>query len=328
MSNGEPQRGDAGDAARRGRTAFDWPNDAGTTAAVLREMEAELGLRRRRRRRLRAASGAVAVLLACAWLWRPESAPDPAAPAAVPPVVSAPGRQILPDGSVVVLRGDAAVEVNYGAESRRVRLLRGEAIFDVRKDSARPFVVRAAGVDVRAVGTEFAVSVQDVGVEVLVTEGEVAVQRLAGPDTSSGGDSPPAAALQPAAPPAASGAMAAAHPPAEYMLQAGRRIVVQFSAQAAAPEIVAVPAEEMSQRLGWRVPILRFSRTPLRDAVAMLNQHSRVRLVLEGATLNDLPLSGAIRADNVDALLELLAADHGIKAEPRGAAEIVLRPGR
>ena len=41
-----------------------------------------------------------------------------------------------------------------------------------------------------------------------------------------------------------------------------------------------------------------------------------------------LPLSGAIRADNIEALFELLAADHGIRTQPRGAAEIALIPAR
>lgn len=323
MNDGEAERSGTARAGQSGRTAFDWPHDTGTTAAVLREMEVQVGLRRRRRWRVRMASGVLAALVVCVWLWRPEPAQDSATPATTAAVVSAPLRRILPDGSVAVLRGDATVEIDYAADARRVRLVHGEAIFDVRKDPGRPFVVRAASVDVRAIGTEFAVSVQDEAVEVLVTEGEVAVEN------APSGDASPAPASAPNR--ATAGPTESLKPaiaPSEYMVQAGKRIVVQLSPQAPTPEVVAISPEEITQRLGWRVPTLRFSRAPLRDVVAKINQYSRVRLVLDGAALNELPLSGAIRADNVEALLELLATDYGIKAEPRGATEIALRQGR
>lgn len=322
MNDGNRGRGGTGGAAKPNRTAFDWPHDTGTTSAVLREMAVQVNLRRRRRRIL-LASGSIAVLLLSAWVWQPGLGPLRVAPAAAAPVVtSTPERRILPDGSIIVLRDDAVVDIDYAERMRRVRLLQGEAIFDVRKDPARPFIVRAARVDVRAVGTEFVVQLQDTAVEVLVTEGEVAVQgsneeKPAGPQSPS--PSRPVTPVQPVPSPA----VALATP--EYKVPAGKRIVVPLSPTAPPPDVFAMSPEQISRRLGWRVPTLRFSRTPLREAVAMINQHSRIHLVLEGAALNDVPLSGAIRADNIDALLELLAADHGIRAEPRGAGEVVLR---
>jgi transmembrane sensor len=61
-----------------------------------------------------------------------------------------------------------------------VVLERGEAHFQVAKNPARPFVVVARGVEIRAVGTAFSVGLESTRVEVLVTEGQVAVETASG----------------------------------------------------------------------------------------------------------------------------------------------------
>ncbi len=49
----------------------------------------------------------------------------------------------LPDGSTMVLNTASAVSLDFENGRRRVRLLRGEAFFDVRHDPAHPFTVAA-----------------------------------------------------------------------------------------------------------------------------------------------------------------------------------------
>lgn len=313
------------------RTTLDWPRHTGTTGAVLEELQVQLRFRRRRRRQLRGAVGAAAVLLITGWLWQ---APPPSAALAPGPVVSAtasvPQRQVLPDGSVVLLRTGAELSVDFSAALRRVRLIRGEALFEVAKNAQRPFIVSAGGVDVRAVGTAFAVTLQQSAVEVLVTEGQVAVQETDNQGQRLEDSSEDAAAtIKKIDAPAPDPSMSAIRPVAsEWMLDAGKRIVVGFEVSAVTPEVVPLSPAEIDERLSWRVPRLQFARTPLHDAIAMINQYSRSQLSLEGTVLKDVPLSGAIRADNIDALLELLELEYGIEAEHRGQAEIVLRKSR
>jgi len=80
----------------------------------------------------------------------------------------------LTDGSVIWLNTDSVVRVRYGRTQRGVILARGEAMFEVAKDPARPFVVLAGETSVRAVGTAFSVSqVSNKAVQVLVNEGQV-----------------------------------------------------------------------------------------------------------------------------------------------------------
>ena len=84
-------------------------------------------------------------------------------------------RLTLVDGTVVEFSADSAVEPAFTAQERRVRLVRGEAHFSVVRDAARPFIVQAGTVAVRAVGTAFNVRLDPATVEVLVTEGKVRV---------------------------------------------------------------------------------------------------------------------------------------------------------
>lgn len=82
----------------------------------------------------------------------------------------------LADGSRVRLNTDSAIAVDYSADSRRIRLLQGEAIFTVAPDAARPFVVAASRGEIRALGTEFVVHNNGNRGDVAVTEHSVAVR--------------------------------------------------------------------------------------------------------------------------------------------------------
>lgn len=65
----------------------------------------------------------------------------------------------LDDGSTVELGAASALSVDFSDRSRRVRLLSGEAFFDVVQDSGRPFIVQTDALEVTVVGTAFDVNV-------------------------------------------------------------------------------------------------------------------------------------------------------------------------
>jgi transmembrane sensor len=83
----------------------------------------------------------------------------------------------LADGSRVSAGPDTLLQVDYSDGVRRIHLQRGEAIFEVAKDHARPFIVNAGGAVARAVGTRFGVDRREDRVRVTVAEGRVAVVR-------------------------------------------------------------------------------------------------------------------------------------------------------
>ena len=81
----------------------------------------------------------------------------------------------LGDGSTLHLNSDSAVEVRFTDHGRKVRILKGEASFDVAHDRSRPFDVEARSAVIRAVGTAFNVRLRPSMVELTVTQGIVTV---------------------------------------------------------------------------------------------------------------------------------------------------------
>ena len=83
----------------------------------------------------------------------------------------------LSDGSSFILNTNTVVQQDYSDTQRTVRLVSGEAVFDVAHDASRPFVVLAADGVFRALGTRFSVRINPDHVTVTVTEGRVALQQ-------------------------------------------------------------------------------------------------------------------------------------------------------
>lgn len=83
-------------------------------------------------------------------------------------------KKLLQDGSIVHLGPNTELRLDWAEQQRSIRLVRGEALFDVARER-RPFVVITDVGSVRAVGTQFAVSWADGTALVTVSEGKVAV---------------------------------------------------------------------------------------------------------------------------------------------------------
>lgn len=281
----------------RAWSALDRPRQAGQADFLLERLAERAS--RRRRRRIGAISMGLVCLLAVITVWqtRRPSAADLTSRA----LVVMPEKQTLADGSVVELKSDAEIAVDFSGPLRRVTLKKGEAHFQVAK-SDRPFVVGAGKVEFRAVGTAFAVQIAPSQVELLVTEGRVAVEKAA--ELRSMGQRPPVPA--------------SALPTALALVTAGNRMVVALEAAAPILAPTAVPPAEMVERLAWRGPKLEFTETPLVQAAALMNQYNRVQLVIEDSELRRLPVSGLFRANRTEAFVRLLEANFSVKAEYAG----------
>jgi transmembrane sensor len=204
--------------------------------------------------------------------------------------------QRLADGSLVEFNQGAEIAVDFSPELRNVDLLKGEAHFEVTRDTSRPFVVTAGRVRVRAVGTAFAVRFDAEAVEVLVTEGRVSVD-----DGTSRKETVP---------------------PAE--VAAGFKVVVSSTRDETQVEVRPMTDFDFGERLAWRGRRLEFSGTPLRDAIMRFNTRNRVQLLIGDPSIEDLLVSGIFRADNVEGFVRLMEGSFGVRAERRTAYEIVL----
>nr|WP_283254794.1 FecR domain-containing protein [Luteimonas galliterrae] len=204
----------------------------------------------------------------------------------------------LDDGSTITLNTDSRVSVDYAPGRRSVVLQRGQALFKVAKDSARPFVVSAGGRQVTALGTEFDVRVSERMFEVTLLEGRVTVTR----EHRSAAD--PAVAIVPLA-----------------ELRPGQQFV---AAAKAAPE---VREADVKRVVSWRSGQVVFEDERLEDAIAEMNRYSRQQVVLGDARLASLRISGAFNTGDTGTFVEALVAYFPIErgADDRGG-KIVLNP--
>ncbi|MFJ4371706.1 FecR domain-containing protein [Pseudomonas japonica] len=90
-------------------------------------------------------------------------------------------RLTLADGSRLILNADSAVDIDLAGERRLLRLYRGALVVQVAADPSRPFIVRTAQGDIRALGTRFLVEqLADDSTRVVVLEHAVRVSLPSG----------------------------------------------------------------------------------------------------------------------------------------------------
>lgn len=260
---------------------------------------------RRRLRRVAFIPLGLAAMAAAIVVWFTITPRPSAPPSATGVVVSPPpgGHRVLEDGSIAELNRDTEIAVSFTPTERRVQLIRGEANFMVAKNPARPFIVTAGGVDVRAVGTAFNVRMGTDALEVLVTEGRVQVgSHLGEPNTGE------------------------PHPQLndESVLAARQRAFVPLTAHGGPPQIATLTVGEVERVLAWQHLQMDFTAAPLRDIITEFNRRNVVQLVVADAELAKVRVSATFRSDDLDGFVHLLEAGFGVQAERRGNAEIIL----
>lgn len=194
----------------------------------------------------------------------------------------------LHDGSAITLDSDSQVQVIYSNTRRDIRLLQGEALFDVARDVARPFVVRAEETDVTAVGTSFAVSLTERrsgGVEVLVREGVVDVADV-------------------------QNAVAPTRLVANYRALANRSHGIR---------IEPVAREDLQQQLAWREGMLSFNGDTLSVAAAQFLRYSDTRIVIKDPLVGSRRIVGLYSASDPLGFARSVALSLGLVVEQHGS---------
>ena len=296
--------------------AVSFPGEPHLASATSSQLDIRAQRRQQRRRTLVLAGIGLAAAAAIVFTFLPARVPP-----AGPPVATfalRPDRQTLPDGSVVELNAGAEIAVNYTPERRSIELKRGEALFQVAKNPARPFVVTANHLSVTAVGTAFAVKNAPASVGVVVTEGRVAVARVNDSQVSSPGDgqdehqvgsSQQRRGLRSQVFPD--------HPP--LYLDAGSQVEVPVTLDAAVQPVGGrISAEQLAQTLAWRGKRIEFTRTPLSEAAKLFNRENTVQLAIADAAAGNLRVSGIFWIDDPEGFVRLLESGFDLQTESSG----------
>lgn len=190
----------------------------------------------------------------------------------------------LQDGSVVTLNTASEIQVRYSQGVRSVELIRGEALFDVAKNKARPFVVAAGDTNVRVVGTSFTVRhLETTPVQVLVREGIVDVFK---PATN----------------------------------EAPVRITANNMAEAAQGEAIAivahtVPAAQVRRQMAWKDGQIAFEGETLAQAVNEFSRYSDTRIVIADPALAREEIAGLYKAADPIGFAKTIAISLNARAD-------------
>ena len=199
----------------------------------------------------------------------------------------------LEDGSRIALNTDSSVEVRYSKRERLVQLDRGEAMFEVAHNVARPFLVRAGDKQIRAVGTSFVVRRDGDTVTVTLLHGKVAVTDARATQAGPG--------------------------PAPTYLNPGDRL------RAVAEAPVRIDTQPAEAATAWRRGQAFFSDTPLSDAVAEMNRYGGPRLILADPGIASLKVSGVFATNDTGEFAHAVATLHGLHVAEDAQALRIMR---
>lgn len=192
---------------------------------------------------------------------------------------------VLSDGTKLTLNTSSHAEIDYRGGERRVRLVGGEAMFDVAKDPRRPFVVTAADRQVVALGTQFGVRIEGPAMQVTLLEGRVAVQPVTAQGAGTGANVAPIELT-----------------PGQQLLAGPKQPAIVRNADI---------ARATSWQDGWIV----LKRDTVRDAIDEVSRYTRERITYDDPRIGELNVSGMFRTGEVDDFLAALVQIHPIAVE-------------
>lgn len=228
---------------------------------------------RRSRRRRRTLRGGGIALLAVALLW---VAFDPSLTADYSAPVGAVERVTLPDGTMAHLDSGTSISWSETPTERRVRLHAGSGLFETVAESERAFVVETAALEVRPVGTVFAVSAEASGWSALVQSGQV---RISLPGSGASTVIGPGEAASIAGP--------------------DRQLTTS-----------TIDVERM---LAWRSGVLDFKNAPLAEVIEALERYRPGRILLLNDEAAARRFDGVLSLDDVDQALRIVAESSGLE---------------
>ena len=194
----------------------------------------------------------------------------------------------LDDGSVLTLNTNTQVLVNIDENNRLVKLLKGEAYFDVFSDANRPFAVDLGEQSVTVLGTEFNIYRQPEKFTLAVTEGLVSLHATGeaasnnAPEITVETDTPDNLGVID-----------------QRKISAGTVAAFDVSSQ----HLTVHQPKAMDHLANWRTGMIRFDEQPLAKVVEELNRYSAKQIIIDDESIADLNIYVIVKLDAIDQTL-------------------------
>ncbi|ARN73794.1 FecR family protein [Oceanicoccus sagamiensis] len=214
----------------------------------------------------------------------------------------------LDDGTMVLLNTNTELRVAYTDQRRTIYLSKGEAHFEVAHNPERPFEVHAGQGKVRAVGTAFTVYLKSDDVEVVVTEGEIAIlpAATATTTTTTTASKPTTLAQNQTPEPNTSAA------PVTARVKAGG--VATYDRHTAEHVMLEALGDE-EHKLSWREGMLVFRSEPLSRVIAEVNRYTPLNIIIPDPAVRAIKVGGFFKVSEIDSVFDALEKGFDIRAE-------------
>lgn len=198
----------------------------------------------------------------------------------------------LEDGSGVMLNTASKIEVKLSKGHRVIRLLQGQALFDVAHDKSRPFDVYTGDSILRAVGTRFDVDVRPDHTTVTVVEGVVSLTH--GLDAALPEGNTP-------------------------LLHVSDRVVIDSSGPGSPEHSVRV-----DEATAWTSQQLIFNSRSLGEVADEFNRYNRERIIIASRELRSEQITGVFKANDPVSFVAFLVNIPGVRISEDGTGSHVV----
>lgn len=198
--------------------------------------------------------------------------------------------QKLPDGSLIALNAHSKISYpeHFKGKVRKVKLT-GEAFFDVKPDTEKPFVIDAGAGEIKVLGTSFNVEAyhgQDLKVQVVSGRVQLSLQ---GADTDS-----------------------------SVILMAGDVGIIDRSKGQVYKEMPVY-----DDALFWYNKKLVFKETPLPEVFRILEKNYKVRFSPYGEEVQQCRLTARFEGESIEAILDVISATFDIQFKVQNETVLV-----
>ena len=209
------------------------------------------------------------------------------------------------DGSIIHLNTNSRIETEFSDEKRIIKLIKGEALFEVAHDPNRPFIVYAGDRLVQAIGTKFVVHLKSENIQVTVTDGKVKMSKVALDTNLTDIKALDSAAIQ----------------KDDVYIAKGEKVIVGSNQ---VPTLTYIKPENLKRELSWLDGKLIFDNEELFDVIEEFNRYVDITIVLKDPSLHNIRISGRFDLGDSEALIEALELSFNIKSQRLTSNKILL----
>lgn len=190
---------------------------------------------------------------------------------------------ILPDDSIVDLDIKSQIDVNYYSSKRQITFSNGKALFSVKSDKKRPFIITAGNTTIEVIGTKFEVVNLNNITTISVIEGIVKIGHIFNKDKDSKTIS---------------------------LLKKGEKLSINNQGK-----VLELGKTIVKNIATWKDDLIVFNKTSLHEAMKAFERYTNKKSKFETTEIAHFEITGSFSTKDLDKFLNALPLIYPLKIE-------------